>query len=518
MEPYFYATEDSITLYWELPEDSGVYEGYRILVDGREAGITNRTHYELTGLEAERNYEISLYRIPKTFKENDGSKARGNAVEEAEQECPWKRVSITTTPHRRRLNVTQSPYRAAGDGHTMNTLVLQQAIDDCGPGETVYLPAGVYRTGALRLHSDMELYLEEGAVLLGTDNPEDYLPRIWSRFEGTELPCYQSLLNLGELDHDAGYNCKNVVIRGGGTIESGGRTLAERVIADETVRLKDYLEELGDMIQECEKPETIPGRVRPRLINMSNCQNITLSHVTLKNGASWNVHMIYSDHIVTDHCIFYSENIWNGDGWDPDSSTDCTVFGCTFYTGDDSVAIKSGKNPEGNTVNRPSARIRVFDCQCAFGHGICIGSEMSGGVEDVSIWDCDMGNSLCGIEIKGTKKRGGYVRGVKVVNVRSARVLFHSVGYNDDGVAAKEPPVFENCRFENLEILGEYYSRHRGYQECEAIELCGFDMSGHELRNIIFRNITIGKEGQSRKQTISLQFCEDITLERVRCL
>ena len=90
MEPYFYATEDSITLYWELPEDSGVYEGYRILVDGREAGITNRTHYELTGLEAERNYEISLYRIPKTFRKTTVRKLEEMQLKRRSRNVPGK--------------------------------------------------------------------------------------------------------------------------------------------------------------------------------------------------------------------------------------------------------------------------------------------------------------------------------------------------------------------------------------------------------------------------------------------
>lgn len=102
------------------------------------------------------------------------------------------------------------------------------------------------------------------------------------------------------------------------------------------------------------------------------------------------------------------------DGWDPDSSTNCTLFASEFHTGDDAVAIKSGKNPEGNEIGRPCAHIKVFDCRIGYGHGICIGSEMSGGVEDVQIWDCDFANSLYGIEIKATPKRGGYVRGVTV--------------------------------------------------------------------------------------------------------
>lgn len=258
-------------------------------------------------------------------------------------------------------------------------------------------------TGALRLHSDMELYIEREGILKGTARVEDYLPKIKSRFEGLEMECYSSLLNLGELDHDGGYGCRNVVIRGMGTIAGGGKTLAENVIAYEKERLKDYIASVGTRLKEYEKEDTIPGRARPRLINISNSQEVVISGISIENGPGWNVHMIYSDRITTHGCVFRSEGVWNGDGWDPDSSTNCTIFDCAFYTGDDAIAVKSGKNPEGNVIGRPSAHIRIFDCRSAFGHGITIGSEMSGGIDDVSIWDCDMSQSMWGIEIKGTK-------------------------------------------------------------------------------------------------------------------
>lgn len=514
----YIAAEDALTLYWEQPETIRS-AGYEVFVDGERAGITAKTHYTVTGLSAETTYSIRVRSL-----ECEGA-AQGAAVEqEAAEKCVTAEqekaagIRMTTAKAKKRIDVTKAPYYAAGDGSTMNTKALQQAIDDCGREEAVYFPEGIYLTGALRLHSDMELYLEEGAVLQGTDRVEDYLPRIKSRFEGIENESYSSLLNLGELDHKGDYNCRNVVIRGGGMIASGGRSLAEKVIASEKERLKEYLAALGDKIKECEKPETIPGRVRPRLIQMCNCQNIVLTGVSFKNGASWNVQMIYSDQIVTNGCTFYSEDVWNGDGWDPDSSTNCTIFDCVFYTGDDSIAIKSGKNPEGNEIGRPTKHIRIFDCRAAFGHGITIGSEMSGGVEDVKIWDCDMGSSLCGIEIKGTKKRGGYVRNVSVRDCKTARILFHSVGYNDDGIGAPVPPVFEKCSFERIQILGEYYGHEREWVPCDAIELCGFDAPGHELRDILFENLTIGSGRGSRKQALSLQYCENITLKNIRCL
>lgn len=489
----YFAAETDITIDWDLPECAGAEAAYEMMLDGARVGETRHTHYTFAGLKPEQTYKVAAALV-------------GGG---------WQRsIAVTTAAYRRRIDVTA--YGAVGDGVTMNTEALQRAIDDCGRGEQVYIPAGVFLTGALRLHSDMELFVDEGAVLQGTKNVDDYLPRIWSRFEGIEQECYSSVINLGELDHDGDYNCENVVIRGGGTIASGGQELALAMIASETERMKDELAAMGELIKECETDHTIPGRVRPRLINLSNCQNITIAGLTLKDGASWNVHMIYSDRIKTFGCTFISEGVWNGDGWDPDSSTNCTIFGCRFFTGDDSVAIKSGKNPQGNLIARPTAHIRVFDCACAFGHGICIGSEMSGGVEDVRIWDCDLVNSMSGIEIKATKKRGGYVRGISVKNCSTSRLMFHSVGYNDDGVSAGIPPVFENCLFENVQITGSYLDHEHEWHDCDALELIGFDVPGHELLNVRIKDVTLGKADAPRRQTITLQACEGISIENLR--
>ena len=296
---------DCITLYWERPEGMCGTE-YAVFLGGVQMWRGKKTHCTLKNLSADTVYEITL----EEYSRENGQKASEQTI------------TVRTKNRTKQLDITKEPYLAVGDGKTLNTKAIQAAIDDCPEGGSVYIPKGVFLTGALRLHSNMELYVEEDGVLQGTAEPQDYLPRIWSRFEGTERECYSSLLNLGELDpsgahradYESEYACKNVVIRGKGTIASGGRTLADRIIASETENLKDYLASLGDKIKECEKPETIPARVRPRLINMSNCQNIELAGVSLRDGACWNIHMIYSNHVVTHGCTFYSHGIWNGDG------------------------------------------------------------------------------------------------------------------------------------------------------------------------------------------------------------
>lgn len=410
-------TEDYAVLYWDKPAAAPSGAEYTVSLNGEAIGRTDRTHFTIEGLSYGSSFRVDVV---------SGSYCIGSATLQFGRE-------------KRRIDITAAPYFCKGDGHILNTDNLQRAINDCGADDILYVPAGDFLTGALRLHSDLEIYLAKGAVLQGTTNIHDYSPRIPSRFEGTEMRCYSSLLNAGDMNHKTGPNCRNIIIRGRGTICGGGQELARKIIEDERARIKSFLDDNRELVESCENSDTIPGRVRPRLINLSNCENVWISGITLKNGPSWNVHMIYCDDIQTDHCTFVSEGVWNGDGWDPDSSTNCTLFASEFSTGDDAVAIKSGKNPEGNEINRPCAHIRVFDCRSDCGHGICIGSEMSGGVEDVQIWDCDLANSLSGIEIKATPKRGGYVRGVTVRDCITPRVMLHSVSYNDDGVPAGAP-------------------------------------------------------------------------------
>ena len=485
MQLFHSQLDTQIILWWDQPEACAAGAVYTVCLNGRELCRVSRTHCTVSGLRAETAYTVRVCMDEQVLAEEE----------------------IVTCRTLRRLNVCD--FGARGDGSTMNTQALQAALDACGPEEEVYLPAGVYLTGALRLHSDMSLYLDTGAVLQGTEAPEDYLPKIRSRFEGTEQECYQSLLNLGELDHSAGPNCRNVRIHGHGTICGGGQKLALNIIETERVRLQAYMDSLGEKLKEYENDHTIPGRARGRLINLSNCENVHISGLTLMNGASWNVHMVYSRGIVTDHCVFRSEDVWNGDGWDPDSSVDCTLFACEFHTGDDSVAIKSGKNPEGNAINRPTRNIRIFDCRSEYGLGIAIGSEMSGGVENMKIWDCDLEHSLYGVQIKGTKKRGGFVKNVSVRDCVLSRFICCAVLYNDDGEGSPVPPVFSDMLCERVHFTG--WARNYWEKELHAmpgIDLSGFDVPGYEVRNLSFRDCTMGKDA-----TIALKHCQGIQLD-----
>ncbi len=483
-----------IILYWELGDAERNCEFYSYL-DGEFKGKSKKTHI--------------------TFRDIDKKSATVEIYTDEEKKRLFYKESFKLPEKPKFIDISKPPYSAAGGGKTLNTKAIQRAIDACGDGECVYIPKGKYLTGALTLHSDMSIYIEKGGVLLGSENPEDYLPKIKSRFEGLEAECYSPLINIGNIDNRDSVVCKNIKIYGGGRIEGGGLALANRVMVIERERLKDYMATLGDEIKTYENADTIPGRLRPKLINIGCSENVIIDGLEIGNGACWNIHMIYSKNIVTCNSMIFSPDVWNGDGWNPDSSIDCTIFNCVFDTGDDCVAIKSGKNPEGNIINKPCRGIRVFDCRCIKGHGIAIGSEMSGGIEDVRVWDCDMVNADIGLRIKATKKRGGYVKNIYFSRSRVAIVSMASVGYNDDGVGAPTPPIFSDIYLDDIEITAMSHEwRKTEMKQFDAIELLGFD-SEHSIENVHFSNITIDTKSSSPVHKLSLQFLKNINISNL---
>ena len=167
-----------------------------------------------------------------------------------------------------------------------------------------------------------------------------------------------------------------------------------------------------------------------------NCQNLDIQGLAVENPPCWTIHYTYCQNVNCHDLNIYS-NTANGDGIDPDSSVDSEIFNCTFSTGDDCIAIKSGKNPEGNVVNKPTENIRITNCSFPRGHSLAIGSEMSGGVKNVYIRDCELGKLFYGLQIKGSKERGGYVENVvaKDCDLQQIKIVT-SFNYNNDGAAA----------------------------------------------------------------------------------
>ncbi len=492
--------ENEIVLYWdkqwELPERAS----YRVSLNGAVVGVTQNTHFSLKNVAPKTAYTVVVVRLD----------SQGYAVETLLCE------TICTPQARKRINVAEAPYYAVGDGKTLNTAALQRAIDDCKAGETVYFPTGTYLSGALRLHSNMEIYLEEDAVLQGTSCVEDYLPKIKSRFEGLAWDCYSSLLNIGKLDpKNHKYVCENVVIRGGGAIYGGGKTLMDNVIATERVLLKEFMQENEALVKSCDKADVIPARARPRLINISNSKNVIIGNLRIGHGPAWNVHFVYSKDIVTYGCVISSKGVWNGDGWNPDSSENCTIFNTEFDTHDDAIAIKSGRNPEGNVVKRPTKNVRVFDCHGT--RGVSIGSELSGGIENVSIWDSCF-NVGGGLNIKTSWMRGGYVKNVKAKDCILAHIRIRTdYGCNQDGEAAGKLTKIENIDLENVESLGHttaYYTFEKVSDY--ALRITGFEEQEYHIQCVNLKNLRLHVPEGEEKNKVWIENVTNLKTENIQ--
>lgn len=489
----FFTYSDEIVLFWDRKKDGAKL--YEIFVNGEKAGESVKTFFRINGLLPDTIYNVSV-----------------KSVSEGGKVLSVQKKLCRTEKRKKDLNIAEFPYCAVGDGKTLNTGAIQRAIDDCGKDERVVVPKGVFLTGALGFYSDRELYFEEGGVLQGSGKKEDYLPMIRSRFEGLERNCYSSLINIGVLERSRKKSVKNVVIRGRGKIIGGGEELLYDILRikgadrqEKRRKFAEYQENLPD-----DKEEKY--RQRGRLINVSNAENVIIDGLELGNSPSWNVHIVYSDNVVTCGCRIFSEGIWNGDGWDPDSSENCTIFDCKFDTGDDCIAIKSGKNPEGNVIGKPTEKVDIFSCAAEKGksHGISIGSEVSGGIKGVRIWDCDFSASFFGAHIKTTKKRGGYIKDVELKDSRISRIMIREVGYNDDGEGSDTLTEISDIRFDNLEIEYAGDDPNFAVEADSYVYINGFGEDAGKVNNIGINNVRINNKENLKEYDIKNCSCVKI--------
>ena len=436
-------TDRSVSLLWDKQYDKDSSVVYEVTVNGKLYGTTTQTNYTLTALSPGTIYTATVYLL-----HDKGALPK-----------QLNTLRFTTASSGKVYNILD--YGAKNDTLVKNTAAIQAAINACTEGGTVYIPKGVFVSGALFLKSHMTLYIEKGAVLKGSVSVEDYLPMILNRFEGWELKTYASLLNAGTLNRNGTYNITDLRITGGGTIMGGGK-------------------QLGDAMTKANGL-----RSRGRLICLLNCQDVSLSNLTITAPPCWTVHYIYSNNITCHDLNIITNGIHNGDGIDPDSSTDSYIFNCSFDTGDDCIAIKSGKNPEGFLVAKPTRNVRITNCDFKRGHGISIGSEMSGGVSDVLVQDCKAGKLLHGMQIKGTKERGGFVKNVTVTDCQLLQItVFSAVNYNNDGEAAPEVPTFQNFVFKHIDLSGAAVKD-------PVIDINGFKDPAHRLKQVSFTNIRL---------------------------
>jgi hypothetical protein len=293
---------------------------------------------------------------------------------------------------------------------------LQALLDSCsqlGGGHVEVSPGEYPLDGTLHLRSNVDLHLDEGASLLFSGRPDDFLPVVLTRWEGTEL--------YGRSPMIYAYQAVNVAITGQGAINAqAGLEFGEwgpKEAAD-----VDRLRAMGnDSTPVRERIFGAGTGLRPSCIQFWGCSRVLVQDVTVLNSTFWTIHPVYCDNVVV-RGVTIDSHFPNNDGCDPESTTNVLIENCTFRTGDDAIAIKAGRDADGRRVGRPSGNIVIRNCkfysEC---NGLCIGSEMSGGVSGVYMHDIEIGTVKNAIYFKSNRDRGGYIRHVRVRDITVQR-------------------------------------------------------------------------------------------------
>lgn len=359
----------------------------------------------------------------------------------------------------RDFDITQ--FGAVGDGTTDCTEALQRAIEKCSASEggRVIVPKGIYLTGAIYLKSKVNLYVSKDATIRFSTDPKKYLPVVYTRWEGVECMNYSPLVYA--------YGEENIAITGEGVLDGQGSSESwwswsgkpQYGWKEGMPNQKDSRNTLFEM---AEKGIPVSERVfgegyylRPNFLQVYKCKNVLIHGVTFKNSPMCFVHPVLSQNVSVLNVDVEGLGP-NNDGCDPESSQDVLVKNCSFNTGDDCIAIKSGRNTDGRRVNVPSENIIIQGCSMKDGHGgVVIGSEMSGGVRNVYAERCTMDSPRLdrALRIKTNSVRGGFVENVFMRDVNVGQVADAVVKvdfYYEEGDAGAFAPVLRNVQVKNV--------------------------------------------------------------------
>jgi polygalacturonase len=337
-----------------------------------------------------------------------------------------------------------------GDGITLNTNAFSKAIDKLSSkgGGTLLVPFGVWFTGPIVFQSNINLHLEKGALILFTPDFNAY-PLVHTSFEGLDTRRCQSPIS--------GRNLKNIAITGEGAINGSGeawRPLKKAKVTEShwkavvksggVLKAPDYWFPTAKSLkgeQLSEKNLNVPRQelndaewesvkdfMRPVMVSFIECKNVLLEGVLFENSPSWNIHPLMCENVIVDGVFIRNPSYaQNGDGLDLESCKNAIIVNSTLDVGDDAICLKSGKDAEGRKRARPTENIIVDNCTVFKGHGgFVVGSEMSGGVRNISVSNCKFIGTDVGLRFKSTRGRGGIVENIYINNISMKDIVTDS--------------------------------------------------------------------------------------------
>ena len=433
-------------------------------------------------------------------------------------------------------------FGAVGDGITLNTEAFAKAIGQLSSqgGGRLLVPAGVWFTGPIELKSNINLHLEVGAVILfsGDDNLYSIIK---TSFEGLETRRCQSPITAN--------GCENIAITGRGVIDGNGqywrpvkkgkmtasqwKEVLERpggvaVRNDYWVPSQGYADAEKNADMNVVKASTdaewnnYKRFLRPVMISLVSCKNVLLQGVIFQNSPAWNIHPLMCENIIIDNVLVrnpaYAQN---GDALDLESCKNALIVNSKFDAGDDGICIKSGKDKDGRQRGRPCENVVVDGCTVFAGHGgFVVGSEMSGGVRNILVENCQFLGTDVGLRFKSTRGRGGiveniFIRDISMTDIKTDAITFNMYyggksvaemladGDNPDNTTkmpvTEETPIFRNIDIQNIVCNG-------AGRAMEFNGLPEMPIKGINLKNIVIK----------AKKDATFTNAEDITKENIQ--
>lgn len=397
--------------------------------------------------------------------QSSGMNWKSSAEPLKEMELLRMQIKAPAFPHK---DFLVTAYGAVGDGKTLNTEAFKKAIDDCNRkgGGRVIIPSGTFFTGAIYLKSNVELHLEDSATISFSTDSKQY-PIVFTRWEGVEIMNYSALIYA--------YGEKNIAITGNGTLEgnanwenwwswTAGKPSKQTPARDSSHVLNE---------KQTDPRTRIFGDgsfLRPNFIQPYNCTNVLISGVKIVNSPMWNVNPVLCENVTVENLKIISHGP-NTDGVDPESCKNVLIKNCYFDTGDDCIAIKSGRDEDGRRIARPAENHIVEGCIMKDGHGgVVIGSEISGGAKNIYAVNCTMDSPNLDriLRLKTSSKRGGIIQNVFMKDIKvgayKESAITCNMFYDQPG---NFMPVMRNIWVENVDVKqgGKYGIYIHAYKE-----------------------------------------------------
>ncbi len=432
---------------------------------------------------------------------------------------PWSRVpdilGRIRPPSFSDRNVLITEYGAVGDSETDATEAFARAVSACSTagGGRVLVPEGIFLTGPIHLRSNVNLHLADGATVRFMRDRARYLPSVFTRWEGMELMNYSPLIYAFEQE--------NVAVTGAGTLDGGandaywwpwkgreeyGWTKGEPEQTPARDRLQEMVEE-GVAVEN--RVFGAGDYLRPSFIQPYRCRNVLVEGVTIVNSPMWEIHPVLCTN-VTVRGVHVDTHGPNNDGCNPESCRDVLIEDCYFDTGDDCIALKSGRNADGRRLATPVENVVIRNCTMKDGHGgVVIGSEISGGARNIFARNCEMSspNLDRALRIKTNSVRGGVVEHVYVRDVRVGQVADAAVRINfmyEEGDAGPYDPIVRHVEVRNLTCERSERALYlRGYADSPITDVrlvdCRFENVEDEnivehVQDLVFENVVINGE------------------------